>query len=296
MGHHHHHHHHSSEGNIKVAFFLNLAFTIIEFIGGFLTNSMAIMSDALHDLGDSLSLGLSWYFQKLSHKKGDTTFSFGYRRFSLLAALINSVILFVGSLYILSEAIPRLLNPEETNAGGMMILAVLGILVNGAAVFRLKSGKSMNEKVVSLHLLEDVLGWVAVLIVSIILMFTNWLFLDPLLSVLITLYIIYNVLKNVKETVMIFLEAVPNDIDLKEIEQRILGVDYVESLHHTHIWSLDGEHHALSTHVVVNEHASKHQIVCIKESIRALKEELHLTHLTIEVEFADEDCVMKRET
>lgn len=294
MGHHHHHHHHSSEGNIKTAFFLNFTFTIIEFIGGFLTNSVAIMSDALHDLGDSLSLGLSWYFQKLSKKSGDETFSFGYRRFSLLAALVNSLILIGGSIFILTEAIPRLFNPEQTNALGMAALAVLGIVVNGAAVFRLKSGKSMNERVVSLHLLEDVLGWAAVLVVSIILYFTDWHILDPLLSVMITLYILFNVIKNTKETLFIFLEAVPKDINLREIEERILGIEDVKSIHHTHIWSFDGEHHALSTHVVVGELESKDKIVSIKDKIRALKEELHLTHLTIEVEFEDENCVMKQ--
>ncbi|OEH92765.1 cation diffusion facilitator family transporter [Bacillus solimangrovi] len=286
----HHHHHHASTGNIKVAFLLNFSFTIIEFIGGLLTNSMAIMSDALHDLGDSLSLGLSWYFQNLSKKEGNNTFSFGYRRFSLLAALINSIILLLGSMFILKEAIPRIWSPEETNATGMALLAVLGILVNGAAVFKLKSGHSMNERVVTLHLLEDVLGWVAVLIVSIMLYFTDWYFLDPLLSVMISVYILTNVFRNLKQTMMIFLEAVPSEVSLPKIKKRIEQIQGVISTHHTHFWSMDGEHHALSTHVVVDNKASKEEIIKIKDQIRQLQGDFHLSHLTIDVEYEDENC------
>ncbi len=167
MAHNHdHHHHHHDTGNLKVAFFLNLAFTLVEIVGGLYTNSLAILSDALHDLGDSLSLGLSWYFQKLSKKGRTSSFSYGYKRFSLLGAVVNSIVLVVGSIIILSKAIPQLFNPSQANAEGMMYLAILGIVVNGAAVLKLRKGESLNEKVITLHLLEDVLGWVAVLIGS----------------------------------------------------------------------------------------------------------------------------------
>ena len=204
MAHHHNHGHHHATGNIKVAFFLNLSFTIIELIGGFYTNSLAIMSDAVHDLGDSLSLGLSWYFQKVSNKKATTNFSYGFARFSLLGAIINSVVLTVGSIFIISEAIPRIISPEVSDAVGMMWFAILGIIVNGVAVLRLKRGTSINERVVALHLLEDVLGWVAVLIASIVMQFWDLPILDPILSLLIAAYVLFNVFKNIKESFIIF--------------------------------------------------------------------------------------------
>ncbi|UOQ44401.1 cation diffusion facilitator family transporter [Halobacillus salinarum] len=291
MGHHHHHHDHTS-GNIKIAFFLNLIFTIIEIIGGILTNSMAILSDALHDLGDSLSLGLAWFLQNFSKKGKTEGFSFGYKRFSLLAALINSVVLIVGSIFIFTEAVPRLLNPASPNTQGMMALAVLGILVNGAAVFRLKGGESMNQKVLSWHLLEDVLGWVAVLIVSIVMNFTDLPILDPLASIAITVYILYNVVVNFIKTMRLFLEGVPENIDLSKIEKQMAEVQRVHSTHHTHLWSLDGEHHAFSSHVVVPASASKEDICAIKSEIKEIIKPIHFDHITIEIEYEDEYCSM----
>lgn len=290
MGHHHHHHVDSSTGKIKVAFFLNLGFTIIEIIGGLLTNSMAILSDALHDLGDSLSLGLAWFLQKFSNKEHSTDFSFGYRRFSLLAALINSVVLIVGSVFILTEAIPRLLNPEQPNTTGMIILSVLGILVNGAAVFRLRGGDSMNQKVMTWHLLEDVLGWVAVLIVSIIMTFTDLPILDPIASIGITLFILYNVIVNFVKTMRLFLEGVPNNIDLEGLIEKMNAVEAIKSTHHTHLWSMDGDHHAFSTHVVVGSSATKEEICEVKDSIKDIISSIHLDHVTIEVEYEDKPC------
>ncbi|MFD2705818.1 cation diffusion facilitator family transporter [Salibacterium lacus] len=291
MGHDHHHdHHHHSPSNIKTAFFLNFGFTIIELIGGVLTNSMAIISDAIHDLGDSLSLGTSWFLQNKSEQKSNQTFTFGYRRFSLLGALINSLVLVAGSLFILSEAVPRLLNPEPAHAGGMLLLSLLGMAVNGAAVLKMKSGASMNEKVVSWHLLEDVLGWVAVFVVSVVMMFWDAAILDPLLSVLITLYILMNVLKNLKKTLFLFLDAVPEEMDTEQIEQSIRSISGVEDTHHTHIWSLDGEQHVLSTHVVLNEDISKADMMQVKASIKEALGAYPLEHITIETECTTDDC------
>ncbi|SFM39903.1 cation diffusion facilitator family transporter [Salibacterium qingdaonense] len=291
MGHDHHHdHHHHSHSNIKTAFFLNFGFTIIELIGGVLTNSMAIISDAIHDLGDSLSLGTAWFLQNKSEQKSNQTFTFGYRRFSLLGALINSLVLVAGSLFILSEAVPRLWNPEPAHAGGMLLLSLLGMAVNGAAVLRMKSGASMNEKVVSWHLLEDVLGWAAVFVVSVIMMFWDAAILDPLLSVLITLYILMNVLKNLKKTLFLFLDGVPEEMDTEQIEQSIRSIPDVEDTHHTHIWSLDGEQHVLSTHVVLNEDISKADMMKVKASIKEALEAYPLEHITIETECTTDDC------
>lgn len=189
-GHHeiHDHRAHQSGKNIKVAFFLNLAFTILEIFGGLWTNSMAILSDALHDLGDSISLGAAWYLEKYSEKAPDSTFSYGYGRFSLLGALISSIVLVIGAVIILSQVIPRLIDPQEVHPQGMLGLAVLGIIVNGIAAIRLRKGSTLNEKVASWHLLEDVLGWVAVLIVSIVLLIKDIPILDPILSLVITFF------------------------------------------------------------------------------------------------------------
>ena len=176
---HHHHHEHQSGKNLRIAFFLNLAFTILEIIGGFYVNSIAILSDAIHDLGDSLSLGTSWYLDNKSKKGADSKFSFGYRRFSLLGALINSVVLIAGSIYVITEAVGRLMEPQHSDANGMIIFAIIGVAVNGYAAWKLSGGKSLNERVVSWHLIEDVLGWVAVLIVAIVIRFWDIHYLDP---------------------------------------------------------------------------------------------------------------------
>ena len=284
MGHTHSHSHNISQKNIKVAFFLNIGFTIAEIIGGLLTNSMAILADALHDLGDSLSLGLSWYFAKISDKQPSETFSYGYKRFSLLAALINGIVLLVGSFIILSEAVPRIIHPEHSNAKGMFIFAVFGILVNGLAVWRLKSGKTMNERVVTWHLLEDVLGWVAVLIVSIVMIFKDIHILDPILSVLITLYILWNVVKNLKKTVLLFLQGVPEEVSILSIEEELQKLDNVSKVHHTHIWSQDGEHNILTTHLILGQDLDWPEINRLKTRVRQRLKDLGIDHATIEIE------------
>jgi cobalt-zinc-cadmium efflux system protein len=288
-----HIHTHDSSGDIKIAFFLNLTFTVIEIFGGIWTNSLAILSDAIHDLGDSLSLGMAWYLERVANKEQDQKYSYGYRRFSLLGALVNTIVLIVGSILVLSQAIPRLINPEPTNARGMIIFAFLGILVNGLAVLRLRGRNTLNARVVALHLLEDVLGWVAVLVVSIaLLLFPHLYILDPLLSILITVYVLYNVIKNLRKTFALFLQAVPENVNLDEIEQRLLEINRVCSTHHTHVWSMDGEHHVLTTHVVVDDDTGKEEVQCIKEEINQISRELDFVHTTVEIEYGDGNCVM----
>lgn len=289
MGHD-HSHHHTSGKNLKIAFFLNLSFTILEIIGGLYVNSIAILSDAVHDLGDSLSLGTSWYLDSKSKKKANKKFSFGYRRFSLLGALINSVVLIAGSVYVIYEAIGRLLEPEHSDAEGMVIFAIIGVAVNGYAAWKLSSGKSMNEKVVSWHLLEDVLGWVAVLIVAIVLNFTDNHYLDPALSLLITLYILWNVFKRLKDTLFIFLQGVPKDIDLQEIKSRIKDVNNIASLHHVHIWSLEGENHVFTAHIKLENISDFQELLDAKSEIKDILEEYKFDHYTIETELDSETC------
>lgn len=286
----HHHRRGQSTQNLKVAFFLNLSFTVIEFIGGLITGSMAIMSDALHDLGDSISIGLSWYFQNLSEKKRDNTFSYGYKRFSLLGAIINAVVLLVGSVIIISKAAPAIMNPSQVDEKGMLYIAIFGVVVNGVAVLRLRKGSSINERVISLHLLEDVLGWVSVLIGSLLIMYFDWYFIDPLLSVLIALFIIYNVFVNIKKSFQIILQATPKEIDIEKVHKKLKTIPEVIEIHDCHIWSMDGEYHVFSAHLVLDKSYDLRLQAAIKKRAKHLLHELGIEHSTLEFELKDEHC------
>ncbi|UKN03605.1 cation diffusion facilitator family transporter [Paracrocinitomix mangrovi] len=289
MGHDHHTHHHSVK-NIKIAFFVNLAFTVFEIIGGIYVNSIAIISDAIHDLGDSISLGTSWFLEKKSKQQADDEYTFGYARFSLLGALINSVILIAGSVYVISEAIGRIIEPEHSNATGMLIFAIIGVVVNGYAAWKLSKGSSMNEKVVSWHLIEDVLGWTAILIASIILQFKDIPYLDPALSLFITLFILYNVFKRLRETLIIFLQKTPANLNPAVIKHKLQEVDNVHSLHNVHVWSLDGEKHVFTAHIKLKNIDSFEQYLDVKISLKKILEPHHFKHVTLELELDEETC------
>jgi cobalt-zinc-cadmium efflux system protein len=267
-----------------------LSFTVIEFIGGFLTNSIAIISDAVHDLSDSLSLGTAWYFQKLSKKGSTKQYSYGYKRFSLLGAIINCVVLIVGSIYILSEAIPRLFSPQETNAIGMFWLAIFGVTVNGLAVLKTRKGKSINERVVSLHLLEDVLGWSAVLVGSTVMYFTGWTIIDPILSLGIACFVLFNVFKNIKLVLPILLQGTPVEIEQEKIVEKLKVIKNIADIHDLHIWSLDEEYNVMTVHVILNEALSTEKLVELKKQIRSVLKEEKIGHATIEFETSNEEC------
>ena len=288
--HDHSHHHDASSSRIGLAFLLNVTFTIIEFIGGFLTNSTAIMADAVHDLGDSLSIGGSWVLNRLGGRSADAKFTYGYRRLSLLAAFINGLVLIAGSAWVLIEAIPRLADPVMPKTEGMIALAILGVAVNGFAAYRLSHGNTLNEKVLNWHLLEDVLGWVAVLVVAVILQFFHWPILDPLLSICFTLFILFNVLRNLWRTGKIFLQAVPDQGIHDDITGALRGLEEVDDVHHLHLWSLDGEHHVLTAHVVVTAAMDTDQHTTLKAKIAHALEPFDLEHTTIEIESAQESC------
>ncbi len=290
MNSHSHHHHDHSEGNIKAAFFLNLLFSVIEIIGGILTNSVAIISDAIHDLGDSFTLGISWYFAKASKKKRDNKFSYGYKRLTVIGALVSSIILVIGSVFVVSEAIPRLLNPVYPNTGGMMILAVAGLFVNGLAAYRLSKGHSINEKAVFTHLLEDVLGWAATLIGAIVMHFFDLPIIDPILSVLISVFILYNIYRNLRESFQIILQGTPSNVDMKKIHSELLGIPGVKSFHDCHSWTMDGSYNILSVHLVVENDQSLKQLEIIKAETKEKLEKLGINHTTIEFETEDEVC------
>lgn len=287
---HHHHHGDESNTNLKVAFFLNFGFTILEIIGGMLTNSLAILSDAIHDLGDSLSLGLAWYLQNLSKKESTPTFTYGYKRFSLLGAITTSVVLVVGSVIILYEAIPRLANPETPNTTGMIGLAVLGVIVNGLAAWRTRRGTSLNEQVVSWHLLEDVLGWLAVLIGATVMYFFDVPIIDPILSIAITTFVLFNVVKRLIRAGKIILQAAPAEIDIDDIKARLEAIDEVHDVHHTHLWSLDGEYNIVTVHVKTSGDTRVENLKPIKERIRHTLHDAKVEHVTIEFEALDEEC------
>jgi len=290
----HNHPHSHNEKNIKTAFFLNIGFSIAELFGGYLTNSVAILSDALHDLGDSLSLLLSWRLEVLSEKKEDLRYSYGYRRFSMLSALISAIVLITGSIFVIIESVERLQNPQYTSAVGMLSFALVGIAVNGFAAFRTSRGKNLNSQVISWHMIEDMLGWVAVLVVSIVLLYTDLYILDPVLSLIVTGFILFNVMKNLRRTLSLFLQAVPETIDIETFELEIKNLDMVEGIHHTHAWSLDGENHVLTTHVILCPGAKQQQIRHIKDKVREMAEYFGVTHTTVEFEYMEEDCSMVR--
>jgi len=285
-----HEHHHEEVKNIKVAFFLNLFFTLLEIVGGFFTNSMAILSDAVHDFGDCMSLGLAWYFQKVSGKGSDSSYSYGYKRFSLMGAVINSIVLIVGSIFILSAAIPRIFHPEKTQAAGMFFLAIVGVLVNGIAFIRLKKGSSLNEKVVSLHFLEDVLGWVSILVGAVIMYFFNAPFIDPILSVGIACFVLFNVFKNIRQTLHIILQGIPADIDIDELSAELQQFKGIEDIHDLHVWSVDGNYNILTVHVVMNKALESDKITELKGKIRNSLKQKGIQHATIEFETSDERC------
>jgi cobalt-zinc-cadmium efflux system protein len=285
-----HKHSHGSSQRIGWAFFLNVSFTIIEFIGGWLTHSTAIMADAVHDLGDSLAIGSAWLLDRQSKKIADEDFTYGYRRLSLFGALLNGVVLVVGSALVLVQSVPRIFNPVMPHAQGMLLLAVLGIAVNGTAVWKLRKGSTLNEKMLNWHLLEDVMGWVAVLLVSIVLLFFDWPVLDPMLAIMFTLFIVFNVVKNLRETLRLFFQAVPEALLTRTIHKELLTLDAIAGIHHEHCWSLDGEHHVYTAHLLLKQVLNVDEQYELKRQIADRLKPFDLTHTTIELEFPLEAC------
>ncbi len=289
----HWHNHIHGTKNIAVAFFLNVGFAIIELIGGVLTNSVAIMSDALHDFGDSLSLGTAWYFQKKSQQNRTQNYTYGYKRFSLVGAFINSIVLLIGSIFIIQEAIGRLLHPVQPNPEWMIALAILWIAINWFAALRLKKGDSINEKVVSLHLLEDVLWWVAVLIGAWIMMFVNAPIIDPILSLAIATYVLFNVYRNIKPAFRIILQGMPDSITENEVRRVIMEENNVIDIHDFHLWTLDGKEHILSIHVTVKNDMNLQDAEQLKENVKNKLKRIDIAHATIEIEYNPQHCVQQ---
>lgn len=278
----------STSGKLGFAFLLNFLFTIIEFTGGLWTNSLAILSDAIHDLGDSLALAMAWYLEKFSKRDADRRFTYGYRRFSVLGAIINSTILIVGTVLIIREAIPRIIHPEAANATGMIWMAVLGILFNGIGALMVNDKHSLNNRVVSLHLFEDVLGWIVVLIGAITMKYTGWLWLDSAMSLGISIFIGYRAIGNLRSGLRIVMQGSPDDDQVAKVKKAILTVKKVNDVHDLRIWSLDGSRSILSAHIVVAAGLDYSQMAAIKSEVHDLLKGLGMAHCTLELEVPGE--------
>ena len=281
-----------SEKNILIAFILNISFSVFELFGGLLTNSVAILSDSLHDLGDAISIGISYFMERKSKKKADNKYTYGYIRYSVLGGVITTTILLVGSILVIISAIRRLIKPVEINYSGMIIIAIIGVVLNFIAAYVTKDGESINQKSVNLHMLEDVLGWIVVLIGAIIMNFTDVKIIDPIMSIGVAIFILYNSLKNLKKVLDLFLVKTPNDIDIEELKNHLLEIKDVEDIHHIHVWSIDGYNNYATMHIV----SKAKNISKVKKDIREELEEHNICHSILETEEEicdDKECHIK---
>ena len=266
--------------NILIAFILNLSFSLLEIIGGFITNSISILSGAVHDLADAASIGTSYYLEKKSKHKPNYKYTYGYVRYSTLAAFITTIILLSGSLFVIYNAINRLFNPIDINYDGMIIIALIGILFNIIAVYKTKGGHSLNQEAVNLHLLQDALSWIIVLIGSILIKFTKINYIDSIMSLVISIYIIIHSLKHLKIILDLFLEKTPNNVNIRKIKKELLKNKNIISIDHIHVWSLDGYNNYATLHAIINND----EVENMKEYIKDYLKKENISHSTIEIE------------
>ncbi|MCJ8167612.1 cation diffusion facilitator family transporter [Pontibacter sp. E15-1] len=270
--------------SIKVAFLLNLAFTILELVGGLISGSIAIIADSLHDFADSLALGLGWYFERKSeNEKSNERYTYGYKRFSMLSALINALVLMLGAIFIFYVSIQRILNPQMPDVPWMIGTAILAIILNGIGAWKLKSGKSLNKKVLLVHLLEDTVGWIAVLIVSILLLFFNIPVLDPILAIVVNLAVLIYISVKLVDIIKIFLQRVPEGVNVPLLEQKILSIDGVERVNHFHVWGLTEQKKVVTVHVKIKELGISEQSI-LKNKIYKVFDDLDTEHVTIDLQ------------
>lgn len=274
-----------TEKNILIAFILNLAFSIFELIGGAITNSVAIISDSIHDIGDAMSIGISFFLEKKSKKSPDEKFTYGYVRYSVVGSIITTVILLMGSIFVIYHAIDRIIHPVAVNYNGMMIFAIFGVIINFLAAHFTKDGHSLNQKSVNLHMLEDVLGWVVVLVGAVVMRFTDISIIDPILSIFVAVFILINAIFNFKSILDLFLEKTPNGISINELKEHIGKIKGVIDVHHIHIWSIDGYNNYATMHIIAEGNSKE-----LKEAIKEELKEHGICHTTIELEEKDEVC------
>lgn len=274
-----------TEKNILIAFILNLSFSIFELIGGLFTGSIAITSDSIHDLCDAFSILISFFLEKKSKKKADLKYTYGYVRYSVIGGIITSTILLIGSILVIYEAIKRLINPVKINYNGMIIFAIIGVIINLIAAIATKEGDSLNQRSVNLHMLEDVLGWIIVLIGSICMYFTNITYIDSILSIIVSIFILVSAFKNIKIIYDLFLEKTPKNINIEEVKKQLLSINGVSDVHHIHVRSIDGFNTYMTLHVVLDNYDSK-----IKQQIKEDLNHYGISHSTIEIELKNELC------
>ena len=278
----------SSKFAVWLAFVLNFSFAIIEFIFGGLFGSSAILADAVHDLGDSLAIGISAFLESISNREEDSHYTLGYKRFSLLGAILTAVILITGSSLVILENISKLIEPQPVDHEGMLWLGVIAIAINLTASLIVRKGQTKNESILSLHFLEDTLGWLAVIVVAIILRYTDWYFLDPVLSLLISAFILSKALPRFRSTLKIFLDAVPEGVDIQQVKSDLEQLEHVASINQLNLWTMDGLEKNAIVHVCLKR---MEQMEVCKEAIRALLKERGFQNVTIEV---DEDLATHR--
>ena len=274
-----------SQKRILTAFVLNLIFAVFEFIGGAVTGSVAIISDSVHDLGDSLSIGVSYLLEKKSNKEPDENYTFGYTRYSVLGSLIMTIILIVGSVFVIIHSFNRIIHPIEIDYNGMLLFAVFGVGVNLIAAIATHGEGSMNQKAVSLHMLEDVLGWVVVLIGSILMKFTDITYIDSVMSIGISIFLLINAFKSFREILDIFFEKTPDGIDIKELKHHLKEIDGVIDVHHFHLRTLDGANHIATLHIVTSSDPAT-----VKKAVKEELSEHGISHTTVEIETPEEEC------
>lgn len=266
---------------VRVAFFLNLSFSVLEFIFGSIFNSSSVLADAVHDLGDALAIGLSACLETVSNRQEDKRYTLGYKRFSLLGAILTSVILLTGSFMMIIENIPRLIKPEVVDYQGMLVLGIIAIIINLLASLIVRKGKTKNESILSLHFLEDILGWLAVIVVSGVLYLTDWYILDPLLSLLISSFILWKAIPRFWSSLKIFLDAVPEGLDSEKLEQDLLSVENVKSINQLNIWSMDGLENNAIVHLCIEDWMRMEDS---KEDVRYFLRQNGVHNITIEVD------------
>ena len=266
---------------VWLAFFLNLSYAIVEFIAGGIFGSSAVLADSIHDLGDAIAIGVSAFLETISNREEDSHYTLGYKRFSLLGALVTAVILMTGSVLVILENITKLFHPQPVNDEGILWLGIIAVSINVLASLVVRKGKTKNESILSLHFLEDTLGWVAVILMAIVLRFTDWYILDPLLSLVISIFILSKAIPRFWSTLKIFLDAVPEGVDIKQVKSDLEQLEYVASVNQINLWTMDGLEKNAIIHVCL-EHI-KHMEVC-KESIRDLLKDCGFQNITIEVD------------
>ena len=278
----------NSQRNIFIAFILNLSFSVFELLGGLYTGSFAILSDSLHDLGDATGIGLSYLFEKRSKKAPDNKYTYGYARYSVIGSVIMTLILILSSITIVYNAIHKLFNPSEVNYNGMIILAIIGTAVNILATIITHKGNSLNQKAVNLHMLEDVLGWLIVLIGAIVMKFTGITIIDPILSIAVALFVFISSIKTLISALSVLLEKVPDKTQTEEIRKHLCDIDDVTDVHHIHLWSMDGNSGYATMHIVTDGNPA-----AVKENVKKVLNKYHIFHSTLELETTAEDCKEK---